>query len=134
MYNQTSRLCQNRKRLTHNDSEGDLANTASIGLRALEKPRAVVTSEGAPLSNEMTGELDTIVVPAHKDGFEEVFLGTDSWYAVGIAGDMLPKIRYVAGYQNAPISAITHFAPVGKIEPYGENGKYRLFSRQRLKI
>jgi hypothetical protein len=39
---------------------------------------------------------------------------------------MLPKIKYVAAYQTAPVSAITHWAPVAKIEPYGSEGKFRL--------
>lgn len=48
------------------------------------------------------------------------------WYAIRIAGGMLEKIKFIAAYQTAPVSAITHFAPVERIEPYGEGGKYRL--------
>lgn len=32
----------------------------------------------------------------------------------------------MAGYQTKPISAVTHYAPVASIEPYGEEGKYKL--------
>jgi hypothetical protein len=39
---------------------------------------------------------------------------------------MLPKIKYIAAYRTQPISAITHVAPVARIEPYGESGKYKL--------
>ena len=39
---------------------------------------------------------------------------------------MLEKIKYIAGYQTQPISAVTHVAPVSRIEPYGDGGKYRL--------
>lgn len=39
---------------------------------------------------------------------------------------MLPRIKYVAAYRTAPTSAITHYAPVERIEPYGDGGKYRL--------
>jgi hypothetical protein len=39
---------------------------------------------------------------------------------------MLPKIKYIAAYQTHPVSAVTHYAPVDRIEPYGEEGKYRL--------
>ncbi len=39
---------------------------------------------------------------------------------------MLPKIKFIAAYQTAPVSAITHHAPVERIEPYGDEGKYRL--------
>jgi hypothetical protein len=39
---------------------------------------------------------------------------------------MIPKIKYIAAYQSHPVSAITHVAPVASIEPYGEDGKYKL--------
>jgi len=71
-------------------------------------------------------EPDTIVVPAKKDGFERVFLGQNAWWAIRISGGMIPKIKYIAAYQTQPESAVTHVAPVEKIEPYGEAGKYKL--------
>ena len=39
---------------------------------------------------------------------------------------MLSKIRFIAAYQSSPVSAVTHYAPVERIEPYGEEGKYKL--------
>jgi hypothetical protein len=54
------------------------------------------------------------------------FLGEDCWYAIRISGGMLEKIKYIAAYQIQPISAVTHYAPVARIEPYGEAGKYKL--------
>ncbi|MGH8245822.1 MAG: hypothetical protein ACREUU_05250, partial [Gammaproteobacteria bacterium] len=57
-------------------------------------------------------ELDTIVVPARDDGFHETFLGQNRWHAVRIHGAMRPQIRYLAVYRVAPMSAITHVAPV----------------------
>lgn len=71
-------------------------------------------------------EIDTIVVPAREDGFKETFLGQSSWWAVRIHTSMIPKIKYIAVYRVAPISAITHYAPVDKIEPYKDSGKYML--------
>ncbi|MEQ8819421.1 MAG: hypothetical protein RLY93_04200 [Sumerlaeia bacterium] len=71
-------------------------------------------------------DIDTIVVPARKEGFEEVFLGEDMWRAVRIHSSMIPKIKYIASYQVAPISAITHIAPVARIEPWKDTGKYAL--------
>jgi hypothetical protein len=46
---------------------------------------------------------------------------------------MLPKIKYIAGYQTQPVSAITHVAPVARIEPYGDNGKYQLLFSEPAK-
>jgi len=48
---------------------------------------------------------------------------------------MLPKIKYIAAYQAQPVSAITHVAPVARIEPFGDSGKYKLiFSEPAKKI
>ena len=69
---------------------------------------------------------DTVIVPAQEDGFKEVFLGENCWYAIRIGGGMLNEIKYIAAYQSAPISAITHYAEVDTIEAYGDGGKYKL--------
>ena len=39
---------------------------------------------------------------------------------------MLPKIKYIAAYRSQPESKVTHYASVASIEPYGEEGKYKL--------
>ncbi len=70
--------------------------------------------------------LNTIIVPAQEDGFKKVFLGENSWYAIRIGGGKLKDIKYIAAYQTAPISAVTHYAEVESIEPYGDGGKYKL--------
>ncbi|WP_207707319.1 hypothetical protein [Crassaminicella thermophila] len=61
-------------------------------------------------------ELDTIVVPAREEGFNEVFLEENCWYAIRMSSSMLDRVKYIAAYQTAPISAITHYAEVSKIE------------------
>lgn len=78
-------------------------------------------------------ELDTIVVPAKEDGFKEVFLGEKCWYQIRISAAMLNKIKYIAAYQVAPISAITHVAEVEKIEKYRDTGKYILYFKSAAK-
>jgi len=100
-----------------------------VGLRAFEFPKAVATpqiSTSTTPQKQPSQQPDTIIVPAQKEGFEKVFLGEDCWYAVRISGGMLDKIKYIAAYQSQPVSAITHYAPVDRIEPYGEGGKYKL--------
>jgi hypothetical protein len=37
---------------------------------------------------------------------------------------MLDRIKYIAGYQTAPISAITYYAEVDRIEKYKDSSKY----------
>ncbi len=70
--------------------------------------------------------IDTIVVPAREDGFQETFLGEQRWHHVRIHGSMRPQIKYIAAYRTAPSSAITHIAPVSSIEPWERTGKYVL--------
>ncbi len=84
-----------------------------------------VSSESSKLPKS-TSELDTIVVPAREDGFEETFLGENRWYQVRIHGTMRPQIKHVAVYRVAPISAITHVAPVASIEPWADTAKFVL--------
>jgi hypothetical protein len=106
-----------------------------VNIRAFEEPKAIHTQpetvmEGAPIERQ-----DTIVIPAKKDGFTEVFLGENCWYAIRIGGGMLENIKYIAAYQSQPISAITHVAKVNHIEPYGDTGKYKVvFSEPAFEI
>jgi hypothetical protein len=71
-------------------------------------------------------EVDTVVVPAREEGFQETFLGENRWYAIRIHGTMRPQIKYIAAYRVAPVSAITHIAPVKSIEPWKDTGKFVL--------
>ncbi len=77
--------------------------------------------------------LDTIIVPAMEDGFNEAFIGDNCWYAVRISAPMLNRIKYIAAYQVAPISAITHYASVERIEKYKDTGKYILYFKDKPK-
>lgn len=108
-----------------------------VDLRVFEFPKAVAIPKATTnnVAIKPSSKLDTVIVPAQKEGFEKVFLGEDSWYAIRISGGMLEKIKYIAAYQTMPISAITHYAPVHHIEPYGEGGKYKLvFSEKAREI
>jgi hypothetical protein len=92
-------------------------------LRVFEIPKPVANPK---ITKTLDSENDTVVVPARKEGFEEVFLGEDCWRAIRISRRMQPKIKYIAAYQSHPISAITHYAEVDRIEPHGQTGKYKL--------
>lgn len=69
-------------------------------------------------------DLNTIVVPAREDGFQETFLGENRWHAIRIHSSMLPKIKFIAAYRVYPESAITHVAPVSSIEQWKDTNKY----------
>lgn len=79
---------------------------------------------------------DTIVVPANKNGFEQVFLGENRWYSVRISNERIPYIKYIAAYQTSPISAITHYAEVEDIvsSPYEDNKKMINFKEEAKEL
>lgn len=108
-----------------------------MGLRAFETPKPVATPSVLAGIQTATGPapLPTIacasnqvvvVVPAQEEGFKAVFLREHRWRSIRIAGGKLKQIRYIAAYQTKPVSAVTHYAPIATIEPYGEDGKYQL--------
>ena len=90
-----------------------------VEMRVFEKARKIKPGPEKNVQN-------TIVVPAQEDGFKNVFIGENCWYAIRIGGGRLTEIKYIAVYQTAPISAVTHYAEVESIEPYGAGGKYKL--------
>ena len=96
----------------------------------------VTVAEGKELGKQMDlSEVDTVVVPARKDGFDKVFLGEKRWYAVRIHASMQKQIKFVAVYQTMPVAAITYVAPVSTIEPWQDSGKVVLnFSTAPRKI
>jgi len=84
-----------------------------------------VTGTGmAPLD---PADIDTIVVPALEDGFNEAFLNENRWYQIRIHSSMIPRIKYIAAYRVAPESAITHIAEVKSIEQYMDTSKYIVY-------
>lgn len=69
---------------------------------------------------------DTVVVPAREEGFQRAFIGENQWDAIFISPAMKDRIKYIAAYRVAPISAVTHMARVKEIKPYKDTGKYQL--------
>jgi hypothetical protein len=124
----------------HADTQGFLREMLRIlpllGVRVFEKPAPVATpGTGSPSASIATpaDARDTVVVPAQEPGFTETFLGEHSWDAIRIGGGMLEKIKYIAAYQTAPVKAVTYYARVDRIEPYGDDGKYRLIFAEPAK-
>lgn len=74
-------------------------------------------------------------VTAREEGFQETFIGENCWYKIRIHRSMIPKIKHIAAYRVAPISAITHIAPVKSIEQWENTNKFILhFSESAKKI
>ncbi|KAB2770258.1 MAG: hypothetical protein AB7I42_08500 [Bradyrhizobium sp.] len=72
-------------------------------------------------------ELDTIVVPAHPKGFNEVFVKEHRWPNVKIDRRRIENVKYIAVYQTGPVSAITHYAEIASFEALKQTGRYDLF-------
>ena len=68
-------------------------------------------------------ELDTVVVPAHEEGFQRVFIEENRWWSVRIHSTMAPQLKYIAVYRTSPTSAITHYAEIRSIEPWKDTNK-----------
>lgn len=78
-------------------------------------------------------ELDTIIVPAEKEGFQKEFLDNNCWYAVAIGINKLDKLKYIAAYQKTPVGAITHYAEISNIDIYKDTGKYIIYFKDKAK-
>lgn len=72
-------------------------------------------------------DIDTMVAPAKEEGFKRVFLGQKEWYAVRIASSVIPRLKYLAMYEVAPIKAIRWVGKIESIQPYEDTGKYKIF-------
>ncbi len=69
---------------------------------------------------------DTIIVAANADSFNQVFLGENCWYPVRLGDGKPETLQWIAVYQTSPISAITHYARLKRIEIIGMDGRYKL--------
>lgn len=107
-------------------AQGQTAYEFEPFLADLTGPTSESVAHAASASEVDPSELDTVVVPAQEQGFKETFLAENRWYQIRIHSSMLPRIKYIATYQIAPISAITHVAPVKDIAPWKEGPKYVL--------
>ncbi len=103
-------------------------------LKRFKNQKGEILYDFQPFLNEVSedtekvdiSEIDTIVVPAREDGFKDVFIDENCWYSIRLNSSMIPKIKYIAAYQVAPISAITHIAAVKSIEQWKDSNKYIL--------
>lgn len=79
------------------------------------------------------GEYDTIVCPAHKDGFDKEFLGKSRWYAIRISKRVREHLKYIAIYVTSPVCRITHYGRIKAIKPWRDSGKLIVLLKDRPK-
>ncbi len=76
----------------------------------------IFEDEGIEVETESSDNeiFDTVVFPAHEEGFRKAFLDENKWYYVRIRKDRISNLKYIAVYVGAPISKITHYAKVAQ--------------------
>jgi len=112
-----------RQRIT-NSQKRELAAITSSEPPRISKDRSV---------RRKRGEYDTIVCPAHQDGFVKEFLHKNRWYAIRISKSVIPRLKYVALYITSPTSKITHYGRIRAIKPWHDSGKYIVLLREKAK-
>ena len=84
-------------------------------------------------SEKEATDLNTVIVPAEEEGFQEAFINENCWYAISIGINMLDKLKYIAVYRKSPIKAITHYAEISYIDVYKDTGKYIIYLKEPAK-
>lgn len=120
-------LIESEKADTRSFLDEMLRMMPTMGVHIFES--AAVVHPKTPAALDLVGAeplKDTIVVPAQKEGFERVFIGENAWWAIRIAAKHRDHLKWIAAYQVTPICAVTYIAPIDHLEPYGDEGKFKV--------
>lgn len=79
-------------------------------------------------------EVDTVVCPARPEGFKEVFLAQNRWYAIRISAAMIRQIKYIAMYETKPYSGIRWIGYVQDIKPFKDSDKFEIILSKRERL
>lgn len=97
-----------------------------LGINAFTPRKQQEPNNPVQLAGSEHDTFDTIVVPAREEGFRQRFLNENCWFAIRINTKHIPKLKFIAAYQVAPVAAITHIAEIDSIQPYNNTGKYMI--------
>ena len=112
---------------------------AIIILKRYKSSNDAILYEFEPFLSDVTSHaaifkpqhIDTIVVPARQHASYDWPLAYNSSHPILLHPSLIPEIKYIAAYQVAPISAITHIAKVQKIEQYKDTNKYIVYFEEK---
>lgn len=98
----------------------------TMGVHIFEVAKPVLPLAQSDAQPSAGGLKDTIIVPAQKEGFDRAFMTARAWWAVRVAAKHRDHLKWVAAYQVAPVSAVTHVARIDRLEPFGDEGKFKI--------
>ena len=118
---------------TYQSIEGDFAyeydtlyGTDEDMVHTIKKQSKKASTTDRNKRRERRLQCDTVVVPAREEGFKNEFLANHHWFSIRISAAMKDRIKYLATYQVAPVSAVTYVAEVKDIKLYEDTGRYIL--------
>jgi len=79
-------------------------------------------------------DVDTIVCPAREEGFKQVFIDQNRWYAIRVSPSMISQIKYIAMYETKPFSGIRWVGIVKEIRPYKDTDKFEVILSDKMKL
>ncbi len=94
----------------------------------------VLVANGRITTAPAVREFDTVVCPAHEEGFQSAFIEQSAWWSIRLSQEARERLKYLAIYQKAPIGAVTHVAEIERIEPYKNSGKFILYLKNKQTV
>lgn len=98
-----------------------------MGVHFFEPAKTISVAPVAMFTPQSSTLPDVLVVPARPDGFKAAYLEQNAWWAVRIGAKYRPNLKWIAAYQVNPIGAVTHIAEIDRIEPFGDEGKFKIY-------
>lgn len=97
-----------------------------MGVHFFEEVKSIIAFESPAPPIRTFSVSDVIVVPAQPEGFQSAFIENQAWWAIRIGAKYREHLKWIAAYQVKPIMAVTHVAEIDHIEPFGDDGKFKL--------
>jgi hypothetical protein len=97
-----------------------------MGVHFFEPAKTISAQPASPLVAKSEKVAEVVVVPAQPEGFERAYIGQNAWWAIRVAAKHRNNLKWIAAYQVSPIMAVTHVAEIDRIEPFGDEGKFKL--------
>lgn len=66
---------------------------------------------------------DTIILAASEENFDGIFMIERRWYGVRVDSRKATSLKWLAIYRSAPVSAVTHYAPIAGISEDPRTGR-----------